>query len=271
VNQPPGLWKVLARALEEARLSARRANPEGLHELRVALRHVAVTAQALRRGRLGRETAEIAQSLKRPRRLEVDRQLLERVGRLGLVSPDAVTALAALWDKAEGRSVRELARATDGKKMQRVRRRLVRLARKGSGNGIKRLTSARREAEAGLARALEGKDDATLRRCRGAARRARSLADDLVALGLPEPAGASRERDLQDALGRWKDLRRFRKRLSKSRTESEWRGAVTLAAEIERLLAVLEPSIQSARAAAVTASRTSGRVVPIRSAAQTRT
>ena len=53
---------------------------------------------------------------------------------------------------------------------------------------------------------------------------------------------------------RWNDLRKFRRRLLESREEAELRGSVTQAAEIEHLLAALEPPIGSLRAAAVTAS-----------------
>ena len=270
MKQPPALWKLRVRALEEARLAVRRGNPEGLHDLRVALRRLAATATALRRARLARQATRLAKSLSRPRQLEVDRQLLERIGRLGLLSPDALTALAARWDKTKGRAARRLVRASDGKKMSRLRRRLARLARKGAGNGLKRLTAARAEAEAALSRSLEGRDDATLHRYRLAVKRARYLAEDLSALGLPEPADAGRERALQETLGRWNDLRVFRKRLAESKADAEWRGTVTLAREVERLLAVLEPAVASAREAAVAASRPAGRVLPMRGAARAR-
>ena len=58
-----------------------------------------------------------------------------------------------------------------------------------------------------------------------------------------------------------------RRRLLESREEAELRGSVTQAAEIEHLLVALEPPIGSLRAAAVSASRRSAQVVPLRRAA----
>jgi CHAD domain-containing protein len=270
VKQPAVLWKLRARGLDDARLAVKRGSLEGLHDLRVALRRICATAAALGRKRVARRAKALSRSLSRSRQLEVDRRLLERVGRLGLLSPDAVTALAARWEKLAGRAARRLARATDGKRMQRLRRRLARIARKGSGNGIRRLAAARREAEASLVRSLEGKDDRTLHRYRLAVKKARYLAEDLTALGLPAATGAAREKALQETLGRWNDLQTFRKRLAEGRDEAAWRGAVALAGELDRLLAALEPVVQTARAAAVAASRDSARVVPMRRAAPSR-
>src|SRR5271154_1868825 len=98
MKQPGALWKLRARGLDEARRAVKRGDPEGLHDLRIALRRIGVTASALGRERVARRARVLARSLSRSRQLEVDRRLLERVGRLGLLSPDAVTALAARWE-----------------------------------------------------------------------------------------------------------------------------------------------------------------------------
>ena len=271
MKPPVVLWKLRARGLEDARQAVKRGSPEGLHDLRVALRRVAVTSQALGRKRLARRARAICRSLSRSRQLQVDRRLLERIGRLGLLSPDAVTALAARWEKLAGRATRRLERATDGKRMQKLRRRLEALARKRSGRGLRRLGKARRDAEQSLTRSLEGRDDRAFHRYRTAVKRARYLSEDLAAIGLPEtPEEAARERALQECLGRWNDLRGFRERLAESRDDAERRGTVVLAGEIERLLAALEPALDAARTAAVAASRRSARVVPMRPAARAR-
>ena len=272
MKPPATLWKLRSRALDEARQALKRGSAEGLHDLRVALRRIAATATALGKRGTARRATALARHLSPPRQLEVDRQLLARVARLGLLSPDAVTALAARWEKLAERTGRRVARASDGKKMQRLRRRLERLARRDSGKGIGRLRTARREAEAGLARSLESKDDKTLHRYRLEVKRARYLADDLVVLGFPENDDAEREKALQESLGRWNDLKTFRRRLAESREEAERRGTVVLAGELERLLKALEPAVTSARAAAILASRQSApaRVVPLRRAAQAR-
>jgi hypothetical protein len=259
VKESARVWTVRVRQLEEARKAARRADPEGLRALGSALQHIRVTAQALGRRGISRKAKRIARCLSRQTRLEVDRRLLERIGRLGFLSPDAVTALAARWEKQAARGARRAARAADGPKIQRLRRRLERLARRGSGRSVERMEVA------ALSRSLEGRDDAAFGRYRRAAGKARCLAEDL---GLPANAPhAAREAALETALGRWNDLRQFRRRLVDSREEAELRGAVTQSGEIEHLLAALEPPIASLRAAAVAASRRTAQVVPLRRAA----
>jgi TPR repeat protein len=268
VKESAPVWKARVKSLEAARKAARRGEPEAFRELGHALHHVRVTARALGRRAIARGARRIAHALARQAQLETDRRFLERIGRLGFLSPDAVTALAARWEKEAARGARRAARAADGPRIQRLRRRLERLARKGSNGAIQRLEKARQRLEATLARSLEGRDDAALRRYRRAAVRARCIAEDLAALGLPPAAPhAGREAALEGALVRWNDLRKLRRRLLESREEAELRGSVTQAAEIEHLLAALEPPIGSLRAAAVTASRRSAQVVPLRRAA----
>jgi hypothetical protein len=270
VNPVPGVWKTRARALEENRQAARRSSPGSLPALRRTLQAIAATSDALGRSRVESLARSMARAISKPRRLAVDRRLLDRVGRLGLLSPEAVAALVTHWEKQTEEATARLTHATDGRRMRRLRRRLARLARKESPRTLDRISAAHRSAAAALSRPLDGKDDGALRRYRRAARRARSLAEDLAALGLPEHPDAARERRLDEALTRWHDMKAFRKRLAKSRSESERRGTVLLAAEIERLLAVLEPALASARSDAVAASRVGGRVVPLRTPVRAR-
>jgi len=268
VKESAPVWKARVRQLEAARKAARRGDAEGLRDLRNALQHICVTARALGQSGIARKAKRIARSLCRQTRLETDRRLLERIGRLGFLSPDAVTALAARWEKQTARGARRVARAADGPKIHRLRRRLERLARKGSGRSVERIEAASQGVEAALARSLEGRDDDALSRYRLAAVKARCLAEDLAALGLPAPAPeAARHAAPEAALGRWNDLRKFRRRLVDSREEAQLRGSVTQAGEVEHLLAALEPPIASLRAAAVAASRRTAHVVPMRRAA----
>jgi CHAD domain-containing protein len=264
VKQPAALWKKRARLVEEACQSVRRGSADALHDLRVALRRVAVTAETYGRSREARGARRIARSLSAARQLEVDRRLLEGVSRLGLLSSDAITALGARWEKLGARGSRRLTRAAEGRRMERLRRRLERLARKGTGTGVKRLSAEREAAGQALSRPPDGRDDKALHRYRKAVKRARYLAEDFEPLGLPEPPGLERERALQELLGRWNDLLGFRKRLTASREEAEQRGTVILAGELARLLAALDRAIEGARAAALAQSRRGTRVVPIR-------
>jgi len=270
VNPVAGVWKARARSLEENRQAARRGSPGSLAALRRTLQAIAATSDAVGRSRVETLARGLSRALAAPRRLATDRNLLDRVGRIGLLSPEAVAALVAHWEKQTEEATARLARATDGRRMRRLRRRLARLARKESARTLDRISAAHRDAAAALSRPLDGKDDGALRRYRRAARRARSLAEDLAALGLPEHPDATRERELDETLTRWHDLRAFRKRIAKSHSEAEHRGTVLLAAEIERLLAVLEPALASARAGAVAASRGGGRVVLLRTPVRAR-
>lgn len=257
MREADSLWKSKAHSLERARKALKRGDPEGLHDLRVALRRVSAVAGALGRKNVSVEAREIVRSLSKQRQLEVDRQLLAKIGRLGFLSPDAVTALASRWEKLATRGSRRIARAADGRPIHVLRRRVTRLERKDSSISVARLERARRRAQEALAQTLEGKDDRTLHRYRVAVKKARYLAEDLAALGVREwITHAQREKALQEALGRWNDLRLFCRRLAESRDEAEERGAVVLAAQLERLIAVLQPMVASVRKAAVEASKT---------------
>jgi CHAD domain-containing protein len=265
VRESGDLWKMRERSLDRARKSARRGDPEGLHDLRVALHRVSATARALGRRNVARRANKLVRSLSEQRQVQVDRQLLARLGKLGFLSPDAVTALAARWEKLAIRGERRVLRAADGRVVRRLLRRLDRLSRRDDETAVPRLERARRKAEAKLAQPIEGKDDYGLHRHRIAVKKARYLAEDLAALGLRRWTNqVEREKETQEALGRWNDLRLFRQRLAESRDEAEERGAVTLAAEIEQVLALLEPALAGIRRQAVDASRNTAGVVPIR-------
>jgi len=256
VRDPGELWKLRVRSVDRARKAARRAEPEGLHDLRVALRRVSATADALGARRVSREARGLVQSLSEDRQIQVDRQLLARIGQLGYLSPDATTALAARWEKLSERGVRRIVRAADGKTVRTLLKDMDRLARRKARNGVERLERARIRAEATLEHSLEGKDDGALHRYRIAVKKARYLAEDLATLGVRRfTSSIEREKELQEALGRWNDLRMFSRRLAESRDEAEGRGAVLLASELEHLLALLEPTIDSVRRGAVQASK----------------
>lgn len=263
MREPGELWKLRQQSVDRARKAARRGDPEGLHDLRVALRRVSATATALGRKALSRDARTVVRSLSSDRQIQVDRQLLARVGQLGYLSPDAATALAARWEKLAERSTRRITRAADGRTVRTLLKDMGRLSRRGPDDVVERLERARGRAEATLAQSLEGRDDGELHRYRIAVKKARYLAEDLATLGVRRFARSiEREKALQEALGRWNDLRMFRRRLCDSRDDAEVRGAVMLAAELEQLLALIEPTIEATRRAAVAASR-APEVVPI--------
>jgi CHAD domain-containing protein len=266
VREPGDLWQLRVQALDRARKAAKRGEPEGLHDLRVALRRAAATAGALGARSVSRDAKSLVRSLSADRQIQVDRELLARIGKLGYLSPDATTALAARWEKLAERGSRRIARAAEGRALRGLRKDLARLSRRRLGDhDVEKLERARGKAEATLAEPLEGKDDGALHRHRIAVKKARYLAEDLGALGVRRFASQiEREKTLQEALGRWNDLRLFARRLADSRDEAEERGAVTLAAELEHLLAALETTIAEVRRSAIEISRTAAKVVPLR-------
>ena len=88
-------------------------------------------------------------------------------------------------------------------------------------------------------------------------KRARYLAEDLVASGRPEfEIAVERERSAQDVLGRWNDLRLFLQRIDRERKKAEHRGTVRLASELQDLArALADPFAGLRREASDTARR----------------
>ena len=267
MREPGGLWQLRVHALDRARKAAKRGEPEGLHDLRVALRRVGATASALGPRSVSREAKAMIQSLASERQIQVDRELLARVGKLGYLSPDATTALAARWEKLAERANRRIVRAAEGRALRSLLKELARLSRRwrDAFAAVEKVETARHKAEATLDEPLEGKDDDALHRYRIAVKKARYLAEDLTALGVRNfTVQIEREKALQETLGHWNDLRLFARRLAESRDEAEERGAVTLVAEIEHLLAALEPTIAEVRRSAIELSRASAKIVPLK-------
>jgi len=265
VRDAGDLWKVRVHAVDRARKAAKRGDPEGLHDLRVALRRVGATAGALGARSVSREARALVRSLSSERQIQVDRELLTRVGKLGYLSPDAATALAARWEKLAERGTRRIVRAADGGAVRGLLKALGKLARRGRDDAVERIERARRKAEETLAEPLEGKDDDALHRYRIAVKKGRYLAEDLATLGVRRFANQiEHEKALQEALGRWNDLRLFARRLAEARDEAEERGSITLAAELEHLLTALEPAIAGIRRSAIDISRAVSKVVPLR-------
>jgi CHAD domain-containing protein len=211
VAQRIPLWKTKARLLEKAEKQFREKSPDGIHDLRVALRRVGATASALGRDKLARQSKRLVRSLSDLRQIEVDRQLLARIRKLG-------------WLPEE---------------------------------------KAQRKAEQGLARIAADGNDESLHRYRLAVKEARYLTEDLALAGQPGlEAEIERKKQIQDALGRWNDLRLFRHDLLSTRDDAERRGAVTFVLELDRLVTALEPAVLSARQEAVRVAGVSGAKPP---------
>lgn len=242
------LWKKKARLLEKAEKGFREKSPEGIHDLRVALRRVSATASALGRDKLAKKSKRLVRSLSDLRQIEVDRKLLARVRELGWLPEEVAAGVDARWDTLLKDGEKAAARRVPDEELESVRRKLSRLSRRKQQDLLVRLEEAKQKAEEGLAPLPEGANDRSLHRYRLAVKKVRYLTEDLALAGRPGlDADIERRKRVQDALGRWNDLRLFRRDLVATRDEAEKRGAVTFALELDRLIAALEPAVLSAR------------------------
>jgi len=259
------LWRERRRALKKAIAAFREGHPEGLHDVRVALRRLIATASAAGRRKLSRRARTLVRSLSERRQLEVDRQLLARVRELGLLSPDVAAGLDARWDRMLASGARDAQKTINGRRMRRLIRRLTLRGGPGNAGLTRRLLRQRQAMDRRVSRLPESGSNHELHRYRITVKKARYVAEDLALLHTPGAAAAAdRLKATQEALGRWNDVRLFRRRLRRTRREAERRGAVTLAAELDRLLKALEGTVEKARADGLEAARGLGNIVPLR-------
>ena len=246
------LWKTKARSVEKAGKQFRQKSPDAIHDLRVALRRVSATAHALGRDRLAKQSKKLVRSLSDLRQIEVDRRLLARVRELGWLPEEVAAGIDARWDSLLRDGEKDAARKIRDERLDRLARKLSRLSKKKQGDLLGRLEKAHRRAESGLTTPADGSNDRTLHRYRLAVKQARYLTEDLALAGRggleQEIEGKKR---IQDALGRWNDLRLFRRHLVATRDEAERRGTVTFALELDRLIAALDPAVLSVRSQAL--------------------
>lgn len=259
------LWKKKARLLEKAEKGFRQKSPEGIHDLRVALRRVSATASALGRDKLAKQSNRLVRSLSDLRQIEVDRKLLARVRELGWLPEEVAAGVDARWDAQLRDGEKVAARRVPDDELGDLRRKLSRLSRPKQEDLLVRLEKAKRRAEQGIAALPEGANDRSLHRYRLAIKESRYIAEDLALAGRPGlEAEIERKKEIQDALGRWNDLRLFRRDLLATRDEAEKRGAVTFVLELDRLVAALEPAVLTARKEALRMASGAARVTPLR-------
>lgn len=257
------LWSLRARSLVKARKAFLRGEPEGLHDLRVALRRTEATAAALGRRKVQRRARSLVRSLSRLRQLEVDRQLLARLRELDRLPESVATVLDAQWDAQYAEALEGAAGTVRSGKMRRLEGKLKRAARSTRDDSVSRLELERRRLERRLASPPEDASDKRLHRYRIAVKRARYLEEDLAACGVPGLENRiAREKDLQDALGHWNDIHLFRARLKETRTKSEEKGTVSLVAELDRLIVALESTLALARREALAVVGRFANVIP---------
>ena len=257
------LWSLRARSLSKTRKALVNDEPEALHDFRVALRRTEATAAALGKKTIERKARSLVRSLSPLRQVEVNRHLLSRLRAMGHLSENVAAGLDARWAAEYSEGLEEAARVATSAKRRRLEKKLRRQARHPQDDSPLRLEIERRRVESRLAPPPEDASDRRLHRYRIAVKRARYLAEDLAACGVPGLENRiAREKELQDALGRWNDLHLFRERLKETREESEARGSVSLVLELDHLIAALEGTVASARREALAVAGRFARVVP---------
>jgi CHAD domain-containing protein len=257
------LWSLRARSLSKARKALLSEAPEGLHDFRVALRRAEATAAALGKKQIERKARSLVRSLSPLRQLEVDRHLLSRLRELGHLSENVADGLDARWGAEYSEGLEDAARVARSGKRRRLEKKLRLQARRPQDDLPLRLEIERRRVERRLVPPPEDATDRRLHRYRIAVKRARYLAEDLAACGVPGlESRIAREKELQDALGRWNDIHLFRERLKETREESEARGSVSLVLELDHLIAALEGTVASARREALAVAGRFARVIP---------
>jgi CHAD domain-containing protein len=245
----PRIWKNHKKTLRKTRRGLLNGGSEGLHDLRVALRRVAVLARATGRKRVDRAARRFARELSRLRQLEIDAHLLDGLpdGLVPAEARNAVEARIALL--AADPAARSRRRLGSGKW-----KRFLRHVGRSNSVSRRRLTKASRKALEKLARLDAAASDENLHRYRLQVKKGRYLLETRIALGekalQPE---AARLKSLQDAIGNWNDLRLFAADLVRIRTLSEEEGAVSLAAHLDVVIRFLEPCIEKARKEALDA------------------
>ncbi len=258
------LWKRKARSLEKAGKDFREKTPEGIHDLRVALRRVSATASALGRGGIAKRSKKLVKSLSVLRQIEVDRKLLARVRELGWLPDEVAAGIDAHWDGLLRQGAKTAARRVPPEELHRLRRKLSRLSKEKQEDLLLRLEEAQNRVERELTGVSGDAKDRTLHRYRLAVKQSRYLTEDMALAGRPGLAREiARKKRVQDALGRWNDLRLFRRDLAATRDDAERRGAVTFVVELDRLVSALEPAVSSARKEALRVVR-GAEAVPIR-------
>jgi CHAD domain-containing protein len=257
------LWSLRARSLSKARKALVNGEPEGLHDFRVALRRAEATAAALGKKKIEKKARLLVRSLSPLRQLEVNRRLLARLRELRHVSENVAAGLDARWGAEHSQGLEDAARVAGRGKSRRFEKRLRRQARHPQDDAPLRLEIERRRVESRLVPPPEDASDRRLHRYRIAVKRARYLAEDLTACGVPGLENRiAREKELQDALGRWNDIHLFRERLKETREESEATGSVSLILELDHLIAALEGTVASARREALAVAGRFARVIP---------
>ncbi len=210
------IWETQRKALRRAERRFHRGDLEGLHDFRVALRRLAVIAEAGQRPKIARGASKLVRRFSSLRQLEVDRGLVAELVRRGEIAPADARAADELLGERVRRGRDEALGRLAGPAAKKLFERLGHVRR--NGPVVSRL--AREMEEIRVPRVL---DDEGLHRLRIAVKRRRyalMARRDLGVAGLD--AEIARWQALQDSLGRandWRSLLRDLVRLLESRSD----------------------------------------------------
>jgi hypothetical protein len=264
-------WDRKVRDLAKAWRVFRQDAPGGVEALSAALGSVAASARATKGERLARRARRLRRRLAELSALERNRDILKRVRRLGFLPPEAAESLDARWEELSGALARRARRHLRGRRLRRLRREISRHGRHAPERFLALLERSYRRAVrrvGGLASSAEDRD--LLRQLRRR-RKASQIARVLGEAGAPAaPGNIAAEDPGAAALARWRELCLFRRSLERELREAERRGAVTLALDLDGLLATLEKTLVRARREAAAAAAAGNVVAFRRRAAQAR-
>jgi CHAD domain-containing protein len=245
---PDAIWSQSRKRIVRARRTLRAGEPEGVHDLRVALRRLLTLAAAARRRKLAADARRVLRRLSPLRQIEVERTLLRSLVEGGILSPSAATSiderLRLDWARRRKRAESTLA----GKRLRRLLRRLGRKRIRMSSVRLRR--RLQRQSDSAPVRAVDPRrfDDDALHRTRLEIKQARYALEARRSLG--EPGLDPRIEELrlsQDRLGDFNDLRLFARDLVRMRRVASREGAVTQAGNVDAALEVLLPRVDAAR------------------------
>ena len=206
------VWERLRQTVRKAERRFRHGDEEGLHDVRVALRRIAVIAEAGGRPKVARGAGRLVRRLSPLRQLEVDRQLVAELGKSGAVAPQDARIVDALLGSRYARSrenVEEIFSTREGRKLDE---RLGHARRTGA---LKARLARRTEQPIVPPAAL---DDDAMHRLRIAIKKRRYALMARRELGVPDlEKEIARWASFQDALGRANDWRSFRRDLVRLR------------------------------------------------------
>ena len=212
MNPRRNIWERLRQTLRRAERRFRHGEEEGLHDVRVALRRVAVIAEAGGRSKVARGAGRLVRRLSPVRQLEVDRRLVAELARSGALAPrdaENVDALLAARYRRSRESVEQIFSTREGRKLDE------RLGHPRQTGPLEARLARRTEQPIVPPAAL---DDDALHRLRIAIKTRRYALRARRELGVPGlEKEIARWASFQDALGHANDWRSFRRDLVRLR------------------------------------------------------